>query len=41
MDRPDPLSLTRRHFLSNAAFGLGALGLAEVLGFTVGGSGRG
>jgi hypothetical protein len=25
MDRPDPLSTTRRHFLSSAAFGLGAL----------------
>jgi Protein of unknown function (DUF1501) len=32
MDRPDPLSLTRRHFLSNAAFGLGALGMAQILG---------
>jgi hypothetical protein len=28
----DPLSLTRRHFLSNAAFGLGSLGLSAVLG---------
>src|SRR6185437_12481285 len=28
----DPFSLTRRHFLSNAALGLGALGLAEILG---------
>src|SRR5713226_2575355 len=32
MDRRDPLSITRRHFLSNAAFGLGALGLAQILG---------
>lgn len=32
MERLDPLSLTRRHFLAGAAFGLGALGLSEVLG---------
>jgi hypothetical protein len=25
MNRPDPLALTRGHFLSSAAFGLGAL----------------
>src|SRR3954463_11327880 len=28
----EPLSITRRHFLSNATLGLGALGLAELLG---------
>jgi hypothetical protein len=27
----DPLSITRRHFLSSAAFGLGALGLSQLL----------
>lgn len=32
MDRHDPLTLTRRHFLSGASLGLGALGLAQVLG---------
>src|SRR5947199_1930536 len=32
MNPTDPLSITRRHFLSNAALGLGALGLAEILG---------
>jgi uncharacterized protein DUF1501 len=32
MPKTDPLSITRRHFLSNATFGLGALGLAEILG---------
>ena len=32
MDNHDPLRLTRRHFLSTAAFGLGALSLAEILG---------
>jgi len=32
MDRPDPLSLTRRHFLSQASLGLGALGLSQILG---------
>ena len=32
MERVDPLALTRRHFLSNAALGLGALGLSEALG---------
>src|SRR5687768_7346016 len=28
----DPLSITRRHFLSGAAYGLGALGLSDALG---------
>jgi hypothetical protein len=32
MDRFDPLALTRRHFLSGAALGLGALGLDAILG---------
>src|SRR5438128_1387556 len=32
MDRNDPLSITRRHFFSNAALGLGALGLAQLFG---------
>jgi hypothetical protein len=32
MENHDPLSITRRHFLSSAALGLGALGLAEILG---------
>ena len=32
LDRPDPLSLTRRHFLSQASLGLGALGLSQILG---------
>ena len=32
MNPNDPLSITRRHFLSGAALGLGALGLAEILG---------
>src|SRR5947209_6542474 len=32
MERPDPLSITRRHFLSNATLGLGALGLAQLFG---------
>src|SRR6266852_3873910 len=32
MNPNDPLSITRRHFLSSAALGLGALGLAEILG---------
>src|SRR5690348_11099088 len=32
MSRNDPFSLTRRHFLSNAALGLGALGLAQLFG---------
>src|SRR5258708_25277118 len=32
MNEHDPLSITRRHFLSSAALGLGALGLAEILG---------
>src|SRR5438045_419569 len=32
MDHSDPLSLTRRHFLSNATLGLGALGLAQLFG---------
>src|SRR5437868_6426233 len=32
MERPDPLSITRRHFLSNATLGLGALGLAQLIG---------
>jgi hypothetical protein len=32
MNQHDPLSITRRHFLSTAALGLGALGLAEILG---------
>jgi hypothetical protein len=32
MNPNDPLSLTRRHFLSNATLGLGALGLAQLLG---------
>jgi uncharacterized protein DUF1501 len=31
MDRSDPLAITRRHFLSSAALGLGALGLADIL----------
>jgi hypothetical protein len=31
MDQTDPLSITRRHFLSSAAFGLGALGLSQLL----------
>jgi hypothetical protein len=31
MDRPDLLTLTRRHFLGNAALGLGALGLSSIL----------
>jgi hypothetical protein len=31
MEPYDPLSLTRRHFLSGAAFGLGTLGLAQLL----------
>src|SRR5438094_7658432 len=32
MNPNDPLSITRRHFLSSASFGLGALGLAQILG---------
>jgi len=32
MNPNDPLSITRRHFLSGASFGLGALGLAQILG---------
>ena len=32
MDHTDPLSLTRRHFLSGTAMGLGALGLEALLG---------
>jgi hypothetical protein len=36
MDQPDPLSMTRRHFLSSAAFGLGALGLADLCGMPAG-----
>src|SRR6266568_903455 len=32
MEQHDPLSITRRHFLSTAALGLGALGLAAILG---------
>ena len=32
MEPNDPLALTRRHFLSNAALGLGALGLDAILG---------
>src|SRR5438477_9774184 len=31
MNRNDPLAITRRHFLSSAALGLGALGLADIL----------
>jgi uncharacterized protein (DUF1501 family) len=30
MDRSDPLGITRRHFLSSAALGLGALGLSQL-----------
>jgi Protein of unknown function (DUF1501) len=36
MDQPDPLSMTRRHFLSSAALGLGALGLADLCGAPAG-----
>jgi len=32
MDRPNLLSLTRRHFLSSGALGLGALGLSDIVG---------
>jgi uncharacterized protein (DUF1501 family) len=32
MEPNEPLAVTRRHFLSNAALGLGALGLAQILG---------
>ena len=32
MDQHEPLAITRRHFLSNAALGLGALGLSQILG---------
>src|SRR5262245_40493363 len=32
MEKYGPLSITRRHFLSSAALGLGALGLADILG---------
>jgi hypothetical protein len=32
MNPPDPLSITRRHFLSGAALGLGALGLSQIAG---------
>jgi hypothetical protein len=32
MEPLDPLLLTRRHFLQNATLGLGALGLAELMG---------
>ncbi len=34
MEEFEPLALTRRHFLSNATLGLGALGLSELLGAT-------
>jgi hypothetical protein len=34
MDRTDPFSLTRRHFLSGGVLGLGALGLSEIAGAT-------
>src|SRR4051812_1960707 len=32
MDPSDALATTRRHFLSNPPLGLGALGLADILG---------
>src|SRR5688572_19724524 len=32
MDQHDPLSLTRRHFLTRATLGLGALGLSHLFG---------
>jgi hypothetical protein len=32
MEPMNPLAITRRHFLSNTALGLGALGLAQLLG---------
>src|SRR5581483_7908551 len=32
MEQREPLALTRRHFLSSAALGLGALGLSQLLG---------
>lgn len=32
MEEFDPLSITRRHFLSNAAMGMGSIGLAQLLG---------
>jgi hypothetical protein len=41
MEPRDPLSLTRRHFLSGAALGLGALGFSEVLGLSAASAGTG